>query len=131
VGRTDWIEEEVDLSGAVDLGIDGSIYILFRDGGVEKYQLNRKQDFELDSIEPAFQEATRIQVSPEADEGYIYILEPVNNRIGVFNKEGDFQMQYQDSGFTDIRDFVVDEQNKMIYILNGSQIYSVEAEHLE
>jgi hypothetical protein len=98
---------------------------------VEKYQLNRKQDFELDSIEPAFQEATRIQVSPEADEGYIYILEPVNNRIGVFNKEGDFQMQYQDSGFTDIRDFVVDEQNKMIYILNGSQIYSVEAEHLE
>ncbi len=131
VGRIGWIKEEADLSNAVDLSIDGSIYVLFKDGKVNKYMRNKQQEFEIDPIEPNFQEATKIQVSPEWNNGYIYILEPINNRIAVFNKEGDFKMQYQDSGFSDLLDFVVDKENEKIYILNNTQIYEVEAKHLQ
>lgn len=131
VDRTDWLEGEEDISNAAGLAIDGDVYILSQNGKVNKYQRGRRQeDFKLSSIEPSFEKATKIRISPDRPEGYIYILEPVNNRIAVFNKQGDFQMQYQDEGFTDLRDFVLDEQNNKLYILNGTGIYEVEAEHL-
>ena len=130
-GQESWMQEENDLSSAVDLAIDGNIYTLNDDGEVNKYLRGENQDFQLGSITPSIENATRLKISPAMGEGYIYILEPGKNRLAVFNKEGEFLMQYRQDGFTDLRDFAVDEENNTIYILNGTRIYKVEAEHLK
>lgn len=127
--RDNWIKEKTDLTKAVDISIDGYVYILKNDGQVLKYLKGREENFALESIEPPFQNATKIIVSPELE--YIYILEPTNKRLAIFNKTGKFLIQYQSDKFTDLKDFAVDEKNKKIYFLNNTSVYIVEGVHFE
>ncbi len=127
----EWLQEQADLANAVDLAIDGNVYILNNDGEVRKYLQGGMVELEMDTPEPPFKQTNKIKVSPEMDEGYIYILEPAQNRLVVFDKEGEFLMQYKDSGFADLKDVAIDEENEKIYLLNADSVYRIEAEHLE
>ncbi len=127
--RDNWLQESADFSRAVNFSIDGHIYILNSDGRVLKYLRGQLQDFTLETIEPEFSNPTKIMVSPELE--FIYILEPAAKRLAVFDKTGDFLMQYLLEDFTDLKDFVVDEAAKKIYFLNGNSVYQVEATHFQ
>jgi hypothetical protein len=126
---TAWLKEKADFSDVVDISIDGYIYILKSNGQLLKFLKGKKKDFELDIVEPAIEKATKVFVSPNLK--YIYILEPLKQRLIIFNKTGDFLMQYQSDQFTDLRDFAVNEPAKKIYFLNGNSIYEVEGAHFE
>ncbi len=125
----EWMKETADFSNAAGISIDGRIYVLLSDGRLLKYLRGKKENFTLDAVEPAIEQAAKVFVSKELE--YIYILEPSKQRLVIFNKNGDFLMQYQSGQFTDLKDFAVDEQAKKIYFLNGSSVYEVEATHFE
>lgn len=124
-----WFKTAADLSDAASLSIDGSIYILKTNGQLLKYLKGKEEEFKLDSVEPAIEEAKKIMVSPELD--YIYILEPAKQRLVVFDKTGKFILQYKSDQFTDLKDFTVDEKKKVIYFLNGSSVFEVMGEHFK
>ncbi len=124
-----WLKEKADFSNAVSLSIDGRIYVLKADGTLLKYLKGVSEDFELDIAEPAIEEATKVTVSPELK--FIYILEPSKQRLLIFDKTGDFLMQYKVEQFTDLKDFIVNETTKKIYFLNGSSVYEVDGVHFE
>ena len=124
-----WMKEAADFSNAVDMFIDGHIYVLRSDGQLLKYLRGQKQDFALDAVEPAIEQATKVFISGELK--YIYILEPSKQRLIIFDKTGGFLMQYQTDQLTDLKDFAVDEQAKKIYLLNGSSVYEIKATHFE
>ncbi len=124
-----WIEEKIDLSQAVDLSIDGHIYVLSGNGQLLKLLKGQEVEFKLDAIDPAFEEPTKLKVSDE--QKYIYILEPKNKRLVVFDKTGEFLAQYYSDQFNDLKDFTVDETNKEIYFLNSTSVYVIEGEHFE
>lgn len=125
----EWMKEKADFSNAVSMSIDGRIYVLLSDGRLLKYLRGKKEDFTLDAVEPAIEQAAKVVVSKKLE--YIYILEPSKQRLIVFNKNGDFLMQYQSDKFTDLKDFAVDESAKKIYFLNGSSVYEIKATHFE
>ncbi|MFH1523045.1 MAG: hypothetical protein ABIE43_04490 [Patescibacteria group bacterium] len=127
--KENWIKEKTDLSQAVSLSIDGQIYVLNKNGEVLKYLKGQAENFELDLIEPNFENPTKIKVSQELE--FIYILEPVNKRLAIFDKTGDFIMQYKSDNFNDLKDFIVDEKTKMIYFLNKTSVYEVEGTHFK
>ena len=127
--RERWIRGNADFSSATSFSIDGHIYVLNSDGTVLKYLKGEKQDFSLKMIDPAFTAATKIIVSPELE--YIYILEPAEKRLAVFNKTGQFLSQYQFPNLDNLKDFDVDETAKKIYLLNGTRVYAVDATHFE
>jgi hypothetical protein len=131
IAEQEWLQEQADLANVVDLAIDGNIYTLNKNGEVKQYLQGEEVELELNSPEPSFRQASKIKVSPTMNEGYIYILEPEQNRLVVFNKEGEFLMQYKDSGFADLKDFIIDEGSAKIYLLNADSVYRIEAEHLE
>jgi hypothetical protein len=124
-----WVGDKLDLSGAVDLSIDGNIFVLNSGGEILKLLHGSKVDFRLDQIDPKIEEAAKLFVSPEND--HIYVLEPKHRRLIVYNKKGQFLLQYANSDLDDLRDFAVNEKDKVIYVLNGSSVLSFKASHLD
>ncbi len=122
--RVEWLKEKVDFSKAVDFAIDGEIYVLNNNGSVDKYSQGKKQDFTIDTLINKTTNTTKIQVSPDIQKGFIYILEQDQERLLVFNKNGKFIKQYNNQYFKDADDFFVDEKYQKIYLLNNNIVYT-------
>jgi energy-coupling factor transporter transmembrane protein EcfT len=117
-----WLKDQgINFAGIRDFEIDGSVYLLFPDR-VDKYFNGQKQSFGLSVTSPALKNATRIFAT--ADTKSIYILDPDNQRIVVFDKNGKFQEQILSSKFHDLSDLYVDEsqKQKLMYVLTGSEL---------
>ncbi len=123
-----WLNKEIDLSGAVSLDIDGSIYTLDGDGTIRKFLKGEEEKFTQDQIEPPIDSANKIIVSKDKD--FIYVLDSNNSRIVIYEKNGRFIEQHQSKSLSSISDFLVDEKNKLFYILSENQIYSIKLNHL-
>ena len=122
-----WLKDNIDLRTAADIEIDGYIYVLRGNGDVLKFLKGKQEIFKLDKIEPKLQFATKLFVSPELD--YIYILDVIEKRLIIFNKKGEFILQYQSNKFDKLKDFAVNEDREIIYFLNGSEVLEVEGVH--
>jgi hypothetical protein len=116
-----WLTDNADFSLAVDMFIDGHIYVLNRNGSVLKFLRGNTEEFKFEEVEPELSSPTKIDGSIE--EGFLYVLEPLNRRLVVFDKKGQFVDQYQSDKFDDLRDFSVDEANRQIYVLNANRVY--------
>jgi hypothetical protein len=124
-----WIKpnEESDFSNAVSLAIDGTIYIFKQDGTVLKYLSGYKKDeFALSELTQPVDQPTKIYTLP----GYanLYILEPKNKRVLIFDKQGKIITQYFSEKFNDLKDLAILEKEKKIYLLNGTEIVEIEME---
>lgn len=122
-----WLTAGINLSEAIDMSIDGNIYVLKNNGEVIKLLRGEMKEFKLENCDPVLENPTKIFVSPELE--YIYILEPEKNRLVVFNKSEQFLMQYISNKFNTLLDFAVNEASKTIYFLNKTKIFSIEAQH--
>lgn len=125
-----WLQStDIDLKGAVDISIDGHIYVLKDDGEVLKLLRGQPIEFSLNDIDPVIEDPTRLYVSLNGQ--HIYILEPKNQRLVVFNKAGEFIIQYKFDQYQDLVDFAVNEREGSIYILADNKIIQTKAEHLD
>ncbi len=125
---TPWIKDGTDIKNAVSFAIDGSVYLAKSNGEIVKFDNGKKTDFSY-SIDPPLVSPSKIWTSPESS--FVYILEPAGKRLVVLDKEGKLKAQYVSGQLTDLRDFVVLEDKKEIYLLSENQIYGIVAAHLE
>lgn len=124
-----WLNDQIDLSQSIGLSIDGYIYVLNKDATVLKLLNGKKTNFELEICDPPLEKPNKITVSKKLD--FIYILEAKNNRLVVFDKNGKFLMQYKSDKLDQLKDFAIDEERKIIYVLNGSKIFKFNATHFK
>lgn len=124
---TPWLKENLDLANSVSLAIDGSIFVAKSNGELLKLNNGQKVDFPA-SIDPALSSPKKIWTS--ADSNYIYILEPAGKRLVVLDKEGKSKVQYFSEKFGNLRDFLVSEKEKKIYLLSDNKIYSIDTSDL-
>ncbi|MBI3231659.1 MAG: hypothetical protein HYZ51_01090 [Candidatus Doudnabacteria bacterium] len=110
-----------DAKNAVDLAIDGNIYVLTRDN-IKKYYLGSPDDFKLGLLEPL---NTPKKIFTQTNFKYIYVLDSGNKRIVVLNKQAGLVYTLINQSFTDLTDFEVDEKAKTIFVLNGSSLLKV------
>ena len=120
-----WISDtNVDIRDAVSIAIDGAIYVLKKDGTIIKlFAGNKDPEFKQFAMEPKFSEARKITTLEEGKN--IYILDGKNRRIVILTKEGQLVGQYISERFTDIRDFAISNDEKILYFLNNVQLYRV------
>uniref|UniRef100_A0A7C4LZB9 PPM-type phosphatase domain-containing protein n=1 Tax=candidate division CPR3 bacterium TaxID=2268181 RepID=A0A7C4LZB9_UNCC3 len=124
----------LDLKNSVDMAIDGSIYVLMNDGNVLKFLAGEKIDYTFTGIPSNANEKEKnknakmvsaIRIITDGDMKDIYVADAGAKRILVFDKEsGHYKTQYISSKWTDIKDIWV--SNNKIYILSGSEIYSID-----
>lgn len=85
----------VDLSKAVDIAIDGSLYVLSEDGKVIKLNKGEKQDFKLSSIPKPFDSITKPKkIFTDENSLSIYIFDSGARRLLEFDKNGQFLHQF-------------------------------------
>jgi len=120
-----WIKEEVNLSQASDFSIsqDGKVYILENNGLVSQFYLNKKvPNYSVSAISPVMTTANKIIAGVK----YLYIFEASSKRLVVLDiKDGRLLGQYQINSLVNYKDFTVDENNKIVYFLDGEMVYKL------
>ncbi len=115
--------EKPDLTSATGLAIDGSIWIVTKDGKILKYTKAKKDTFTLSGMTRELKSPTKIVTTAETE--YLYILDNGNNRIVKTDKKGSFQKEITAPFISQAKDFEVVESEKKAYILSGSKIYEL------
>lgn len=126
-----WAEPEIWLKpdqekveNTKSIAIDGSIWILNKNNSISRHYEGRfEQKLELE-IFPVDKEFIKI-LSP-AGSKYIYILDVIQKRIIILNKQGKILKQYQSEKFDNLKDFLITQNEKQIYILNNNSIFLID-----
>ena len=129
---TDYLKpnQDVDLTGAVDMAIDGNVYILYADGRVRKFFNGEEKPFSMLGLPTPMRGPTSIFVSgkpePEA-EGYVYVVDAGNERILQFDKQGIFIRQFRakvgEPYFQKLRGIYVNEADARLFVLSGNTLW--------
>lgn len=115
-----------DLSKAVSMAIDSSIWILFSDGSIKKYTRGQQDTFSIKGLNKPFVNPTKIYTDPDITN--VYILDKGNSRIVQLTNDGTFKKDYVASVIKNAKDFEVLESEEKIRILSGGEIWEFSLE---
>ncbi|MBI4084597.1 MAG: hypothetical protein HY431_01700 [Candidatus Levybacteria bacterium] len=119
-------KDKPDLSQAISLAIDASVYILFKDGSIKKYTRGEAESFSVNGLQKTFSSPTRIFTNADTDN--IYVLDNGNSRIVKISKTGSVLSQVAANVLRSAKEFEVVEKDKKAYILSGGKIYELPLE---
>ncbi len=111
--------QDPSLKTAVDLAIDGNIYVLTKTG-INKFQSGRMVGFGNPFAITPFSGSGKIYT--QKDFKYIYVLDAGNKRVLVLDKKGALVNNLRSKDLTNPKDFAVDEKNKAIFVLNDGSL---------
>lgn len=116
-----------DLKNAVDMAIDGSIYILGDDAYITKLFQGNKEDFPV-SKQPVKPITSPTKIYTDVDMAQIYVLEPNESRVLVYLKDSRsggavYTAQYIFDEITDLKDIYVDKNTNTLYLLTSKAVY--------
>lgn len=121
----------IDLSGAVDMAIDGNIWILYSDGTVQTFFQGRQQPFvlEVPPDGPITSPQAIYTGSAAGNAQTLYIADSGGGRILEYDKTGKYLRQFRPADKADqeklrrMTDLQVDELNRTFYILASDGLY--------
>lgn len=121
--RAPWVEENAPaVSEAVSIVVDGHVYLLSAKGKLTRLSGGTVEQNWLSEPLISLNGALTKLLSPE-DSTLLYALAPEDKRVVVWEKEsGKLRAQYSLPSLNNIKDFAVDEENKMIYILTDEAV---------
>jgi hypothetical protein len=119
----------VDLSEAVDMTIDGYVYVLYQNGEIKKFLGGEPAPFQISGLDIPFNGPTAIYTAPDEEVQYLYVADAGNQRIVQLGKEGEFIRQFkprEEDGvaFDDLQSIYVDEISEKMFVLNGGSLYA-------
>ena len=129
-GQT-WLTESEgqDFSDIVSWAIDGSIWLLDRNGAVYRYASGRRLSVDSTLVSKYIKNSFKITTSEENRN--LYFLDSGSNKIVVFDKEGGFVAQYSTGELGNVKDIFVSESSRKILLLTGPNLYTLELKHLQ
>lgn len=128
---TPWIDSasQENASGAISFAIDGQIWIMKQGGEIERYfKGTYRESIDL-NIFPVLASPTRIITG--ADNPYLYLLDPAEQRVVLITKFGDIVTQYKSPSFDNLLDIAVSKDGRLLYLLNGSKVYRISTAALQ
>lgn len=121
-------DQPVDLSSAVDLAIDGAVYVLFSDGRISKFLSGQPVEFNVSGLDVPLNNPVSIFTAPDEEVQHVYVTDAGNQRIVQLNKDGTFVRQFKPRPgeavtFANLQDIFVDEIGSRMYILDSNNLY--------
>ncbi len=117
-------DTKVDLSGALKMQIESSVYILKKGGEILRFTKGDKDNFSYSGLPSGVKDPRSIFISSDTDN--LYVLDSGNSRLLTLTKTGTYKGQITGNKFATATDLAVDEAAKKVYLLEGSKIYSVD-----
>jgi hypothetical protein len=120
-----------DLSGAIDMAIDGNVYVLKEGGQVVKLFRGETRPFTIRHLpEGVLDEATKVF---KVQDGNLYFLVPSLSRVvivtdGEASGESSYVKQYILEGdqVGELVDLYVDPEELRLYVLDAKRVYSID-----
>jgi len=113
-----------NLEQARDMAIDGDIYILYRDGRVDRFRGGETQPFSIAEIPDGLEEVVGFAVDPRGD-GTVYIADRGNERIVVLGPDGSFQSQLRaEPSLKSLEALAVNQAEGRLYVLAAGKVYA-------
>lgn len=119
---------KIDISGLSGWSINGSVWLAYENGRIQKLSLGKKDAFQISGVSPSITGISGIFTG--IDFKYLYILDKEGKRVVVLAKSGDYIAQYSDDLLGSAKDLVVSEKEKKIIFLTDGKLYSIELKHL-
>jgi len=119
-----WMKDKGPCSNPKSMTVDGSIWILNKDNSILRYYSGSFEESIILDFFPSPENITQIKTN--ADIPYLYLLEPVKNRVVVIDKTGKIIKQFQSNKFNNLKDLDISPTGKTIYLLNDSDVYKIE-----
>ncbi|MBI3955641.1 hypothetical protein HY339_00095 [Candidatus Gottesmanbacteria bacterium] len=113
-----------DLSQATGMAIDGGVWVGTKAGRIFHFVQGREETFAVRGVEPPF--GKTLMVATTEEDKNLYVLDSDNKRVVVLDKDGVYLAQYVWSGNLTPIQIVVSEKLKLILLLGGGKLYSVE-----
>lgn len=116
---------DVDLAGAIDFAINGSVYVLGTGNTLTKYSGGFPVDFKLQDVPapyPAMGNITHIFADTDTK---IYLLDEGNERVLVYNDDGTYAAQFIYGNIDGASNLYVDEAAGFIYMTTGTRVYRI------
>jgi hypothetical protein len=118
---------EDDLRQAVDLSIDGHVFVLIADGRVHDFFMSRLEGTLTPNVVPALD--TPVAVAAAPDSPFVYVLNGSDGRMVRIARDGSGIQQFMpdrpDLSLAGAQDFVIDEGSGIAFILAHDAIYTV------
>ncbi len=114
-----------DLSSAVSLAIDGSVWVIFNDGTIKKFTRGESDNFVISGLDKPVDAEAKLFTNENLNN--LYILDKKNLRIVVIAKDtGEYQAQYSWPGVAGVFDLAAFEDKNKILLLTGERIYQID-----
>ena len=113
-----------DLSTAIDLAIDGSVYILYADGRIRKFFGGVEKNFTAGVYEQ-FKKPIAFATDAGSQANAVYVADGGAARIMKLNLDGTLvrQIQATNGAFEALQGLAVDESNARMYVISGGKLY--------
>lgn len=118
----------VDLSGAVDMGIDGNVWVLFANGSVQKYLSGQPEQFSLQGLPTPLKQPVGLFVGIDGgvEVSNLYVGDAGQGVIFQFDKNGVFTRQFRETDgqqLRGLRSIFVDEPGARFFLLTSTALY--------
>lgn len=115
-----------NFTGALDLAIDGNIYVLFSNGTINKYFKGAAKAFTVSGLpKPYEQLAKPILIASDAAATGVYVYDGEGKRIVELDKSGAYRRQFALPESWDVKDIVVSGASQKLYVLAGKNVYEI------
>lgn len=120
--------KQLDISKAVDIAIDGSVYVLDSTGKVDKLSKGERQEFKLTGIPDPFASITKpIDITLDDDNPTFFITDAGEHRLLEFDKNGLFTHQYiLPTDFAHMSHISIQPKARHAFIVNGDKLYTID-----
>lgn len=122
--------QSFDFTKVTSWTIDGSVWMSYSYGDIEKLTQGVQQNFSLPKMDPTVSEIKSIYSNEELTG--IYLLDTQNKRVVVIDKEGKLLATYLDDSLSKANNVVASEKLKKIFFSTSEgKLYSIEIKHLK
>lgn len=118
-----------DLSQAVSMVIDGAIYILSEDGSIQKLFRGELADYDFQNVPEVPFQGKDLRIFTTVDLSFLYVLDPANSRILIFDKGDRFATYKRQVEFNipdgKVVDLIIDNAGQKATISTQNKIYEI------
>lgn len=117
------------LATALDIAIDGHIYILYIDGTILKFLRGEPQPFEVGGVPAGIGEAVALALDSAGGSGMVYVAdrggEQGVGRVIVLEPDGTFHAQFRaEDVLGELESLVVNEAAGRLYVFSGGRLFA-------
>ncbi|MBI3290143.1 hypothetical protein HYZ78_01975 [Candidatus Microgenomates bacterium] len=116
--------QETSLDGTISIAIDGSLWLLDREGEIDRFVQGKEVAFRISELEKGLADPKVIVT--DQDSQNLYVLDSGNRRIVVVGKDGKYKSQYIWDKLGEASSIAVSEEKKKILIFLGPKVYETE-----